>query len=183
MFQLDVNTRNAMLDAVESSIGPSPSLEFRSGTLPANTAAADSGSALATLALPADWMAAASGGSKALSGTWEDLSADAAGVITHFRLKASATTRIQAICSDAWAGSKSYAVGRYVHNGGNVYRCTAGGVSAASGGPTGTGASITDGGVTWTFVQVGTDMTLDNCDVAIGQRVTVTSFSLTAGGA
>jgi hypothetical protein len=37
--------------------------------------------------------------------------------------------------------------------------------------------------VTWTFVQAGTDMTLDNTSVALGQQVTVTSFTLTAGGA
>lgn len=34
-------------------------------------------------------MAAASGGSKALSGTWQDASADAAGTAGHFRLYAS----------------------------------------------------------------------------------------------
>ena len=34
-------------------------------------------------------MAAASGGSKAKSGTWQDLTADATGVAAHFRLYAS----------------------------------------------------------------------------------------------
>lgn len=183
MFQLDVASRNALLDAIETAIGASPTLEFRSGSIPANTAAADAGVALATAPLPADWMGAASGGSKGLSGTWEDTSADAAGIITHFRLKSSGITRIQALCSDPWAASKAYQIGRQVHNGGNVYRCTAAGTSASSGGPTGTGASIVDGSVTWTFVQTGTDMTLDNCDVAVNQRVTVTGFTLTAGGA
>jgi hypothetical protein len=44
---------------------------------------------LATLNLPSDYMAAASGGSKAKSGTWEDLSADATGTAAHFRKYAS----------------------------------------------------------------------------------------------
>lgn len=40
-----------------------------------------------------------------------------------------------------------------VANGGHIYVCTVGGTSAASGGPTGTGAgAITDGTVTWYYV-------------------------------
>ena len=38
------------------------------------------------MALPSDWMAAASGGTKAKSGTWSG-TADAAGTAGHFRLK------------------------------------------------------------------------------------------------
>lgn len=182
MFQFDVTSRNASLDAIETAIGASPTLEFRSGSIPANTAAADAGAALAVANLPADWMGAASAGSKALLGTWEDSSADAAGVITHFRLKSGATTRIQGLCSDPWAPSRAYVVGHQVHNGGNVYRCTVAGTAAGAGGPTGTGASIVDGGVTWAFVQAGTDVTLSNCVVTVGQPVTVTAFTLTAGG-
>jgi hypothetical protein len=41
---------------------------------------------LATVNLPSDWMAAASGASKAKSGTWQDASADAAGTGGHFRI-------------------------------------------------------------------------------------------------
>lgn len=84
--QLDATTRNAGLDAYETSIGASPVLRIRTGTQPANCAAADSGTVLAALTLPADWMAAASGGTKALTGTWEDLSADATGTAGHWRL-------------------------------------------------------------------------------------------------
>lgn len=77
-------------------------------------------------------MAAASNGSKALLGTWQDTSADAAGTAGHFRIKAGATCHIQ----------------------GNI---------TATGG--------------------GGDMTLDNTLIAVGQQVTVTAFTLTAGGA
>lgn len=52
-----------------------------------------------------------------------------------------------------WAISTAYAVGDVVQNdGGKVYRCTTAGTSAGSGGPTGTGAAITDNTVVWEFV-------------------------------
>lgn len=84
--QLSVAARNARLDAIETNIGTSAVLRIRSGAPPATCATADSGTVLATLSLPVDWMAAASSGSKALSGTWQDLSADAAGTAGHFRI-------------------------------------------------------------------------------------------------
>lgn len=93
--QLSTAVRNARLDAIETTISTSPTLEIRTGAVPANCAAADSGTVLATLTLPSDWMAAASGGSKALSGTWQDTSADATGTAAHFRIKQGATCHIQ----------------------------------------------------------------------------------------
>lgn len=88
-LQLSEAVRNARLDAIEASIGTGAVLKIRTGAPPANCAAADSGTVLATLTLPSDWMAAASGGSKALSGSWGDASADATGTAAHFRLYAS----------------------------------------------------------------------------------------------
>jgi len=131
-FQFSTASRNAALDAIETAIGTAPTLEIRSGAVPANCAAADAGTLLASMALPSDWMAAASAGSKGLSGTWQDLSADAAGTAGHFRIKQGATCHIQ-------------------------------GTITATGG--------------------GGDMTLDNTSIASGQQVTVTSFTLNAGGA
>lgn len=81
--------RNAQLDTIETHIGTSPILEIRTGAAPANVAAADSGTVLATLTLPSDWLAAAALGAKAKSGTWEDTSADATGTAAHWRLKTS----------------------------------------------------------------------------------------------
>ena len=78
-LQFSVAVRNARLDAIETAIGTAAVLKIRSGAPPANVATADSGTVLATLSLPSDWMAAASGGTKAKAGTWEDASADAAG--------------------------------------------------------------------------------------------------------
>jgi hypothetical protein len=95
LIQLSVSTRNARLDAIETDAGTSAILKIRTGAQPANCAAADSGTVLATLNLPSDWMAAASGGVKSKSGTWQDASADAAGTAAHFRVyKSDGTTCI-----------------------------------------------------------------------------------------
>lgn len=88
-LQLSVAVRNAKLDAIETAIGADAILKIRTGAPPATCATADSGTVLATLALPSDYLAAASGGAKAKSGTWQDGSADAAGTAGHFRLYAS----------------------------------------------------------------------------------------------
>lgn len=84
--QLSTAARNARLDAIETEAGASAVLKIRTGAQPADCAAADSGTVLATLNLPADWMAAAAAGAKAKSGTWEDTVADGAGTAAHFRL-------------------------------------------------------------------------------------------------
>jgi hypothetical protein len=131
-FQFSTAARNASLDAIETLIGASPTLELRSGPAPANPSAADTGTLLASMSLPADWSSAASGGAKNLLGTWQDLAADAAGTVGHFRLKQGATCHIQ------------------------------GSVTASGGGG---------------------DMTIDNPVLAVGQQVTVISFTINAGGA
>lgn len=84
---LSTTVRNAELDAIESTIGASAVLKIRTGAAP-GIGNADSGTVLATVALPSDWLAAASGGSKAKSGTWQDGSADASGTAAHFRIYA-----------------------------------------------------------------------------------------------
>jgi hypothetical protein len=88
-LQFSAAVRNALLDAIETAIGTSAVLKIRTGAAPATVATADSGAVLATLTLPSDWMAAASGGTKAMSGTWQDTSADATGTAGHFRIYAS----------------------------------------------------------------------------------------------
>lgn len=85
-LQYSVELRNAQLDAIETVLGTGAVLKIRTGSAPANVGTADSGTVLATLTLPSDWMAAASSGSKAKSGTWEDTSADATGTAAHWRL-------------------------------------------------------------------------------------------------
>lgn len=133
-FQFSTASRNAALDAIETAIGVSAVLKIRTGAAPATVATADSGTVLATMTLPSDWLAAAASGSKAMSGTWQDASADAAGTAGHFRIYASDGTT-----------------------------CHIQGSITATGG--------------------GGDMTLDNTSIASAQQVTITSFSISAGGA
>lgn len=85
-IQLSTTVRNARLDAIETAIGTSPIMKIRTGAQPADCGTADSGTVLATLTLPSDWLAAAASGAKALSGTWQDTSADATGTAAHFRI-------------------------------------------------------------------------------------------------
>lgn len=87
--KFSVAVRNARLDALETAIGTSAVLKIRSGAAPTNITDADSGTILATLSLPSDWMANAASGSKSKSGTWQDTSADNTGTAAHFRLYAS----------------------------------------------------------------------------------------------
>lgn len=131
-LQLSTTVRNAMLDAIETAIGTSAILKIRTGAPPANCAAADSGTVLATLALPVDWMSAASGGSKTLTGTWQDASADASGTLAHFRIYDSggATCHQQGTATVSGGGgdltfdSASITVGQVVNI--TIYTLTAG---------------------------------------------------------
>lgn len=85
---------NARLDQVETVIGASAILKIRSGAAPATVADASTGTVLATVNLPSDWMAAASARSKSKSGTWQDASADAAGTAAHFEITANDGTTV-----------------------------------------------------------------------------------------
>lgn len=131
-LQFSTAARNGILDAIETEGGTDAILKIRTGAAPADCAAADSGTVLATLNLPSDYFAAASGGTKAKSGTWQDTSADAAGTAAHFRL--------------------------YKSNGTTCF--LQGTVGQGSG-----------------------DLQLDNTNIATGQSVTITAFTLTAPGA
>lgn len=102
-FQYSTATRNAALDAIEATVGATPTLQLRSGAAPANCAVADSGTLLASLTLPADWLSAATNGAKTLLGTWQAAAA-AAGTVGHFRIKQGATCHIQGSASAAGGG-------------------------------------------------------------------------------
>jgi hypothetical protein len=91
-----VLTKGIINDSTISTIGTSAVLKIRTGAQPANCSATDAGTVLATASLPSDWMAAASGGSKAKSGTWEDTAADNTGTAGHFRIYASDGTTCHA---------------------------------------------------------------------------------------
>lgn len=95
-LQYSTLVNNARLDAVESTTGATALLKIYTGAPPANCAAAASGTLLATLTLPADWMAAASGGVKAKAGVWSG-TGGAAGTAGYCRItdNAGTTTHVQ----------------------------------------------------------------------------------------
>jgi hypothetical protein len=87
-LQLSATCRNQRLNTIETAIGTSAVVKIRTGSAPATVGAADSGTVLTTLQLPADWMAAAASGAKAKTGTWQDTAADSGGMAGHFRVYA-----------------------------------------------------------------------------------------------
>ena len=91
-LQYSTAVRNARLDAIESTTGATALLKLRTGSVPANCATADSGTVLCSITLPSDWMAAASAGSKAKSGTWSGTASGGGGTIAHFRIYDNAGT-------------------------------------------------------------------------------------------
>lgn len=95
-LQFSVAVRNARVNAFEATVGTSAVMRIFSGSVPANCAAADSGTVLAELTLPSDWMNAASDGSATKAGTWQDASANATGTAGHFRVYDSAGTTCHA---------------------------------------------------------------------------------------
>lgn len=90
-IQYSVAVRNAMLDAFETTAGASARLRILTGSPPATCATAETGTLLVNIALPADWMSAASGGVKALLGTWQGTGA-AAGTAGYYRVVDNAGT-------------------------------------------------------------------------------------------
>jgi hypothetical protein len=91
--------KNAKLDAIETTISTAPELRIYNGTAPATADTSLSGNTLlASGTLPSDWLANASGGAKAKSGTWtltgqSGASTGTAG--TFFRIYASTTCHMQ----------------------------------------------------------------------------------------
>lgn len=89
--KFSVEVRNAIVDNIEVTIGASARLIFYTGSAPANTAAAATGTVIATMILPADWLNAASGGVKTLNGTWST-TASTTGTIGYYRIWDSTVT-------------------------------------------------------------------------------------------
>lgn len=130
-LQYSVTVRNAQLDAIETTVSTAALFTLRSGSPPADCATANSGTVLATITCPSDWMAAASSGSKAKAGTWQDASADNSGTIGHFRIHDSGgtTCHIQATAgtsgdlvtdSATITGGQSFTVNTFTLSAGNA---------------------------------------------------------------
>lgn len=130
-IQMSTSVRSARVDTIESTAGASAKLQLRTGAQPSDCAAADTGVLLCEIALPADWMAAASGGSASKSGTWRG-TASASGVAAHFRIKNN-------------TGSTCHLQGSVAQDSG--------------------------------------DLLLDNPNIAVGQLITINTFSISDGNA
>lgn len=196
-FQFSTTVRNAALDQIETTAGTAPTLEIRTGAPPANAGATDTGTVVATMTLPSDWLAAAASGSKALLGTWQDTSADATGTAGHFRIKQAGTTHIQGTAGQAVALTTNAltASGGTVLNFASTTGVSVGMAISGTGVPTGarvvavTGTTVTmsdiaaSGVANTAAITFSPDLVLDNASVVAGQQVTVTAFTLTAGGA
>lgn len=125
-MQFSVRVQDARLDAIQSAIGPIPVLKIRTGAAPSNCAAPDSGTVLAIIPLPPDWMLPAADGTKQGS-DWKDSVAETSGRAQHFRIYSGSVCHLQ----------------------GSV-------------GAPGSGA----------------DMELKNVRFAVGERITITEFTL-----
>jgi hypothetical protein len=90
-LQYSVGVNNARLDSIETTIGTSAKLRIYTGSAPADCAAAATGTLLVEMALPSDWMAAASGASKVKAGTWTGV-ASGTGTAGYFRIVDNAGT-------------------------------------------------------------------------------------------
>lgn len=87
--QWSTTVRNAVLDAWETAIGTSAIIVIRTGSQPANAAAADTGSVLATFSMASDWAAAAGTAQKVLNSLPLSVTASGTGTAGHYRLYAS----------------------------------------------------------------------------------------------
>ena len=184
MAQFSVAVRNGRLNSIPTAIGASARLKVRSGAMPANCATADAGTVLADATLPATYFNAAASAVMSKTGTWQDLSADATGLVGHYRIyeTTGVTCHMQGLLAQNWQASTGFALNQQVYNGGNVYKATTAGTTAASGGPTGTGSGITDGTAVWAYVGL-VDMTIDNGSLAATQAFTISTYQITDGNA
>lgn len=106
--QLSVRTRNNMLEAYELSLAgqtlnagagsgasvtgtaTAPRVQIWTGALPANCAAAATGTKIVDMPVPADWAAQAANGAKVLAGVWS-VAALAGGAPGYYRMVDGAT--------------------------------------------------------------------------------------------
>lgn len=104
-IKFSVAVRNARLDSIETTISTTPQLRLYTGTVPTLTTDAATGTLLAQIDLPSDWLAAASAGSKAKSGTWT-VAATGTGTAGYFRVldAAGSVTHIQGTVTASGGG-------------------------------------------------------------------------------
>jgi hypothetical protein len=213
-LQMSAALRNAMLEQIEN-IGnglsvvagtggvtgsvTAPTLTIFANAIPANPAAADTAaSTLAVLTLQTSFMGAAgavtAGTVSKDVGTWQDASADAGGVATHFRMKTNggvvflqgscgqqvvlannantnSGSNVLTLSSTAGIANGMNITGNNVPPAATVLSFVANTSVTMSVAAT---ATITNG----TSITFTPDLTIDNATITAGQQVTVTAFSV-----
>ena len=158
------------------------------GKLELGTAAMVVVCATITLGYPGAATGTVSGSVLTLAGfPRSDSSVDASGKVTMARIRTSANADVwtmscglSAAAAPVWAASTAVAQGATRTNGANIYRCVTAGVTAASGGPAGLGASINDGTAVWAWhCEANAGVQLDSIDLVAGQTVSITSATRT----
>lgn len=197
-MQFSVEVRNAQLDAIESTIGTSPVLRLYSGSPPADTAAAATGTLIASLTLPSDWLAVASAGAKSLLGTWQ-ANASTGGTLGYYRIWNSAIS----LCHEQGTVGQSVALTTnwLTAANGNVLNFTdttgavVGQIIAGTGVAVGSTVlavnfttitlSLTSsaGVATAAAITLTSHMTVDNVIVTAAQQITITAKTITAANA
>lgn len=196
-----VTVKNAKLDQEETTIGTSPVLRLYNGAIPATADTALSGNTLlAQGTLPSDWMAAASAGSKAKSGSWTLTGQSGAGAgtaSTFYRLfestgttchKQGSTGASVAIATNAltaangnvlnFASTTGVAVGQAISGTGIPVNAV---VLAFNGTTVTMSVASTAGVANAASITFGYDMVLDNNNIANAQSLSVSTFTITSG--
>jgi hypothetical protein len=193
--QNSATVRTSQAEALRTALGSNFSIELRTGPPPANPAAADTGTLLATYI--SQNFAAAAGGSVAMSGLPATVAAAANGTVGHFRFKAAGTCHHQGTAGQS-VGLNTNAV---TAAGGATlnFASTAGVQLGMEVSGTGVPPGATVVAVTSTVVTLSIassagvasaasitfrhDLTIDNALLVAAQNVTLNSYSFTPGGA
>ena len=102
---LSVAVRTARANAIEGVVGANAILHVNTGAVPANCAAAGSGTLLVNMALGANWLSDAANGAVNKEGTWSGTAA-ANGNAGHWRIYIAnaATCHLQGNCTNTGGG-------------------------------------------------------------------------------
>lgn len=130
-FKISTAAANAMLDALGALVA-NGTVEIRTGSVPANVAAADTGTVVATIALDATPFNAAASASMSKQDTLSDSSADATGTAAHYRVKNSSGVNVMQGTVTGTGGGGDMEVDSTSFNAGQVFNITAWSIGGAN---------------------------------------------------
>jgi hypothetical protein len=86
MLQFSITARNAMLDQIEVTVGPSAVIKLFTGSVPANCSTPDSGTKIVEFDLAPDWTLPAADGLLTFANLPLSIAAVADGIVGYFRV-------------------------------------------------------------------------------------------------